>query len=87
MWLARRDRNATLPDGPGLCLGDLLAVLLAPPRARENGPCLYERPFLCLTSKRGRVIGGTAATNQMRAGAHPRCRRFPAGVCMAREVS
>jgi prepilin signal peptidase PulO-like enzyme (type II secretory pathway) len=34
VWLVRRDRHATLPYGPGLCLGGLLTVLLAPPRAR-----------------------------------------------------
>jgi len=28
-------------------------------------------------------MAGTAATDQMRAGARPRCRRFPAEVCMA----
>ena len=31
MWLARRDRNAAPPYRPGLCLGGVLAVLLAPP--------------------------------------------------------
>ena len=32
-------------------------------------------------------MAGTAATDQMRAGARPRCRRFPAQVRMARELS
>jgi hypothetical protein len=32
-------------------------------------------------------MAGTVATDQMRAGARPRCRPFPTEVCMATELS
>jgi hypothetical protein len=44
--VAHRSRHVYLPYGPGLCLGGLLAALLAPPRARRRtGPACMRDPF------------------------------------------
>jgi hypothetical protein len=57
--LARRNRIRTLSYGRGYARAVWPCCRRRPGRA-DNGTCLYVRPFLCLTSKRGRVMAGTA---------------------------